>query len=52
MGEKLLFKEQILKSKRYKARRDLLNVLLEDNKQYTHNEIQQLLDSFLKKEVM
>lgn len=51
MAENLLCKEQILKSKRYKARRDLLKVLLDNSRQYTHSEINELLESFLEKEV-
>lgn len=51
MDERLLCKEQILKSKKYKSRRDLLKVLLEDNQQYSHSEIEELLNSFMKKEV-
>lgn len=44
-------KEQILKSKKYATRRDLVNVLLEDGKNYSLKEVDKLIDSFMKREV-
>lgn len=44
-------KVQILASKRYEHRRDILNVLLKDNKEYTPEEIDSTLDKFMKGKV-
>lgn len=44
-------KEQILKSQRYHERRDLLTALLKDGKQYSHVEVQTLIDDFMKGKV-
>lgn len=44
-------KEQILKSRRYEGRRDLLGVLLSDKKSYSCAEIEKILDDFLKGKV-
>lgn len=44
-------KEQILTAKKYKDRRDLLHVLLEDNMSYTLVEVDQIVDKFMKKGV-
>lgn len=41
-------KEQILTFKRYKHRKDLLNVLLDDVKAYTTDEVDALIDNFMK----
>jgi len=41
-------KRQILRSEKYGNRRDLLNVLLEGNQQYSHEEIAALIDGFMK----
>jgi hypothetical protein len=49
--EALYTKEQLLSSKKYHNRVDLLNVLLEDNVKYTHKEVEQLIDKFMKGEV-
>jgi len=43
-------KEQFLSSGRYAAHRDVLNVLLVDEKLYTHDEVEALLSEFMKKE--
>ncbi len=43
-------KENILKSKKYHNRKDLLNVLLED-KEYTFSEVDALIDKFMKGKV-
>ncbi len=45
------FKEQILKSKKYANRKDILAVVLEDNKIYSHEEIEKEIEKFMKKEV-
>ena len=44
-------KEQLLSSKKYHNRVDLLNVLLEDDVKYTHKEVEQLIDKFMKGKV-
>lgn len=44
-------KAQLLKSKRYSERVDLLNVLLEDGKTYTSREVDELVKDFMNKEV-
>lgn len=41
-------KYRILTFKRYANRRDLLSVLLEDDKEYTHEQVQKVLDDFKK----
>ena len=42
-------KQQILKSNRYQNRRDLLSVLLKDEQQYSHDEIDTIVDAFMTK---
>ena len=44
-------KSQIISSDKYKNRADLLNVLLEDDKEYTLSEIEKKLEDFLSREV-
>ena len=44
-------KEQILCSKKYKYRRDALGVVLADGKEYTTEEVDTLLDEFMKGKV-
>ena len=44
-------KSQIVSSDIYKNRADLLNVLLEDDKEYTLSEIEKKLEDFLSREV-
>ena len=44
-------KSQIISSYKYKNRADLLNVLLEDDKEYTLSEIDKKLEDFLGREV-
>ena len=44
-------KERVLTFKRYADRRDLLSVLLEDGKEYTHDQIDGLIKDFLKGKV-
>ena len=41
-------KEQILNSKKYTNRRDALGVILADKKKYTKEEVDSLLDKFMK----
>ena len=44
-------KSQIIGSDKYKNRADLLNVLLEDDKEYTLSDVDKKLENFLNKEV-
>lgn len=44
-------KEQLLASKKYAARRDLLGVLLEDGKSYTEAQVQMVISDFMKGKV-
>lgn len=42
-------KEQLLKSEAYQNRRDLVNALLNDNKTYTKEQVNALMDDFMKR---
>lgn len=44
-------KEKIVLSKKYISNRDLLQVLLEDNKSYTFKEVEQKINEFKKRKV-
>lgn len=44
-------KEQILMSNRYKSRKDLLNVLLEDGKYYSTGTVDKMIENFMKGKV-
>ena len=44
-------KSQIIGSDKYKNRADILNVLLEDDKEYTSSDVDKKLKDFLGKEV-
>lgn len=44
-------KDQVLTAKKYAERRDLLAVLLADDKQYTLAEVDKVIDEFMQKEV-
>lgn len=39
-------KEKVLTFRRYASRRDLLSILLEDGKEYTHDQIDGLIKDF------
>lgn len=50
--EKVKFtKSQLVSSKRYRDRKDLVNVLLKDNKSYSFDEVDSLIDEFMKGKV-
>lgn len=50
--EKITFsKAQILQAKKYMNRKDLLNVLLKDDQFYTLDEVDALIDKFMKDKV-
>lgn len=44
-------KQQILKSKRYSDKQDLINALLEDNGHYTLLQVDEIINDFMKGEV-
>ena len=44
-------KEQLLESKKYAARRDLLGVLLENRKSYTEAQVTRKINEFMKGKV-
>jgi hypothetical protein len=44
-------KEKILKSKRFEDRRDLLNAVLKENELYSMDDVQTMLDEYLKGKV-
>lgn len=44
-------KEQLLKSKRYSNRKDLLGVLLDDEKEYSFTEVDAEIEKFMKRGV-
>ena len=44
-------KEQILKSKKFKNRVDLIRVILQDNESYTLEEVKKEIDKFMKRRV-
>lgn len=45
-------KKQLLTAARYADRKDLLSAVLEDGKEYTHDEAQLLIDNYLKGKVI
>lgn len=44
-------KEQLLKSKKYGNRKDLLGVLLDDKKEYSFTEVDEEIEKFMKRGV-
>ena len=51
-AEKVVFsKEQIVNSKKYANRRDLLGALLENGKKYTFEQVDAIIDKFMKGKV-
>lgn len=44
-------KRNILTFQRYANRRDLLSILLKDGQEYTHDQVQNLIDNFMKGKV-
>lgn len=49
--EDLFTKEQILASKRYSTRRDVLGAILADDKEYTFEQVDSLLKRFMERKV-
>lgn len=44
-------KDAIMKSKRWAYRRDALSFLLEDGKEYTHEDVETILNDYMKGQV-
>lgn len=44
-------KDQILASKKYSNRRDILSVLLEDSRDYTTKQVEDCINQFMKRKV-
>lgn len=44
-------KEQLLESKRYRDRKDIINVLLKDNQSYNFKEVDDLVEKYMKGKV-
>ena len=49
--EVLYSKEQIISSKKYSNRKDILNVLLKDDEEYIFSRIDEIIEEFMNKEV-
>ena len=49
--EVLYSKEQIIVSKKYSNRKDILNVLLKDDEEYSFTKIDEIIENFMNKEV-
>ncbi len=49
--EPVFTKAQFLNSKKYLERRDALSAILDENREYTHSEVEALLDGFMKGKV-
>ena len=49
--EILYSKEQIIASKKYSNRKDILNVLLKDDEEYSFTKIDEIIENFMNKEV-
>jgi len=49
--EVLYSKEQIIASKKYSNRKDILNVLLKDDEEYSFSKIDEIIEEFMNKEV-
>ena len=49
--EGLYSKEQIITSKKYSNRKDILNILLKDDEEYSFSRIDEIIENFMNKEV-
>ena len=49
--EVLYSKEQIISSKKYSNTKDILNVLLKDDEEYSFSRIDEIIENFMNKEV-
>lgn len=51
-NEEILYsKEQIIASKKYSNRKDILNVLLQNDEEYSFTKIDEIIENFMNKEV-
>nr|DAF24099.1 MAG TPA: hypothetical protein [Caudoviricetes sp.]DAS63730.1 MAG TPA: hypothetical protein [Caudoviricetes sp.] len=44
-------KEQLYSSKKYEMQKDIIGVMLEEDKEYTFDEVDNIIKEFLKREV-
>ena len=51
MSKPVFNKSDLIKSKRYADKRDILNALLKDGKTYTIEQVEKMIKTFLSKEV-
>lgn len=49
--EQRFYKEQLLESKNYRGRRDLLNAILDDGRAYTTEEVETMIAEYMKGKV-
>lgn len=49
--EKKFTKSSLVNSKKYKSKKVLLKVLLEDDKEYSFKEVEKIIDEYLKRKV-
>ncbi len=49
--EKLFSKEQLLASEQFQGRKDILNVLLSSDKQYTVRTVKNMIENYMKGQV-
>ena len=47
-AESKFSKDQLLKSERYQQRRDLLSALLDEKNSYSHSDVEQIINDFMK----
>ena len=51
-NEEILYsKEQIISSKKYSNRKDILSVLLKEDEEYSFSRIDEIIENFMNKEV-
>ncbi len=50
-AESLFSKEQLLSSKRFEGRKDIINALLSPDKQYTISTVEQMVEKYMKGKV-
>lgn len=50
-NERKFSKIQILESKKYFKRKDIINVILENDREYTLEEVDKLIENFMRKVV-
>ena len=49
--EQRFYKEQFITSKNYRGRRDLLNAILDDGREYTTEEVETMIAEYMKGKV-